>query len=111
MAGPTPGSVRTVIGSSMARSVPGGMRTRPSGLASSEAILASILEAASPTEPVRPVTARMSARSFVPASRADAASQAVRPASRSTKASSRLSGSTRGDSSRSSRMTCSLIDR
>lgn len=111
MAGPTPGSVRTVIGSSMARSVPGGMSTSPSGLASSEAILASILEAASPTDPVTPVTVRMSVRSFTPASRADSASQAVPPASRSTNASSRLSGSTSGDSSRSSRITCSLIDR
>ena len=43
------------IGASSSRSVPGSMTTRPSGLACSEAILASILEPASPTEPVSPV--------------------------------------------------------
>ncbi len=87
------------------------MTTSPSGFACSEAIFASILDAASPTEPVSPVTARMSARSFVPTSRADRSSQAVPPASRSTNASSRLSGSTRGDRARSSAITWSLMER
>lgn len=107
----TPGSIRTGIGPSSARSVPGSIRTRPSGLACSEAIFASILEAASPTDPVSPVTARMSARSLAPVSRADASSHAVPPASRSTNASSRLSGSTSGDKPRSSPITCSLTSR
>ncbi len=111
MAGPTPGRVRTDIGSSIARSVPGSMTTSPSGLACSEAIFASILEAASPTDPVSPVTARMSARSRAPTRRADCSSQAAPPASRSTNASSRLSGSTNGDSARSSSITRSLIAR
>ncbi len=111
VAGPTPGRVRTDIGPSRARSVPGRIITRPSGLACSEPILASILEAASPTEPVSPVTALMSARSLTPASRADSSSQATPPASRSTKASSRLSGSTSGDRARSSPMTWSLMAR
>ena len=77
---------------------PGSISTRPSGLACSEAIFASIFEPARPTDPVSPVTAVMSARSRSPAARADAASQAAPPASRSTNASSRLSGSTSGDS-------------
>lgn len=111
VAGPTPGRVRTGSGPSSARSVPGSMSTSPSGFACSEAIFASILQEARPTEPVSPVTARISARSLIPASRADSLSQAAPPASRSTKASSRLSGSTSGDSARSSPMTCSLIDR
>lgn len=111
MAGPTPGSVRTDIGPSIARSVPGSISTSPSGFACSDAIFASILQQARPTEPVRPVTARMSPRSRMPASRADSLSQAASPASRSTNASSRLSGSTNGESARSSPITWSLIDR
>lgn len=99
------------MGPSMARSVPGSISTRPSGFASSEAIFASIFDAASPTDPVRPVTALISSRSRSPTSRADAASQAVSPASRSTNASSRLSGSTSGDSARSRPITCSLTSR
>ncbi len=91
--------------------MPGGMRASPSGFACSEAIFASILDPASPTDPVSPVVARMSARSRSPTARALAVSSATPPASRSTKASSRLRGSTSGDRSPSSRMTCSLIDR
>ncbi len=111
MAGPTPGRVRTGIGASSSRSVPGSISTRPSGLASSEAIFASIFDAASPTDPVSPVTLRMSSRSRSPARRADAESWATPPASRSTNASSRLSGSTSGDRARNSAMTWSLIER
>lgn len=99
------------MGASNARSVPGSITTSPSGLASSEAIFASILDAARPTDPASPVAARMSARSFTPTSRADSSSQAAPPASRSTNASSRLSGSTSGDSSRSRPITCSLTSR
>ncbi len=80
-------------------------------MACSEAILASILEPASPTEPLRPVTAWMAARSPSPVARAEAASSAVPPASRSTNASSRLNGSTRGDSRPSRPITCSLTVR
>ena len=54
VAGPTPGSVRTDIGASSSRSVPGSISTSPSGLACSEAIFASILDPASPTDPVEP---------------------------------------------------------
>ncbi|GAA4957255.1 hypothetical protein GCM10023238_24890 [Streptomyces heliomycini] len=91
--------------------MPGSISTSPSGFACSEAIFASIWEAASPTDPVSPVTARMSARSFAPASRADRSSGPRRPASRSTNASSRLNGSTNGDRALSNPITCSLIDR
>ncbi|RPK38784.1 hypothetical protein EES37_23060 [Streptomyces sp. ADI91-18] len=106
--GPTPGRVRTDIGASSSRSVPGSISSSPAGLASSEATLASILDPASPTDPLSPVAARMSARSRSPAARAAAESKATPPASRSTNASSRLRGSTSGDSSRSSPMTISL---
>lgn len=102
---PTPGRIRTDIGPNNARSVPGSISTSPSGLACSEAIFASILEAASPTDPVSAVTARMSARSRSPTSRADSASRAAPPDSRSTNASSRLNGSTSGDRSRNNPMT------
>lgn len=84
------------------------MSTRPSGLACSEAILAISLEPASPTEPVTPVAALMSALSRSPTARG---SSAIPPASRSTKASSRLSGSTSGESLDSSSITVSLICR
>ncbi|CAM3438498.1 hypothetical protein STAL104432_23140 [Streptomyces albus] len=112
VAGPTPGSVRTGIGASSSLSVPGSISTRPSGLACSEAIFASILEPASPTEPLSPVAARMLSRSRRPTSRAPWAPPCVpfsaSPASRSTNASSRLRGSTRGDSSCSSSITTPL---
>lgn len=111
MAGPTPGSVRTDIGASSSRSVPGSMSTSPSGLACSEAILASIFEPASPTDPLSPVTSRMAVRSRSPVLRAETVSSATPPASRSTKASSRLSGSTSGESRPRSSITCSLTDR
>ncbi len=111
VAGPTPGSVRTGMGASSSRSVPGSISTRPSGLACSEAILASILEPARPTEPVTPVASRIRARSRSPVLRASSAVAAVPPAARSTNASSRLSGSTSGDSSDSRPITVSLIDR
>ncbi len=106
-----PGSVRTGSGASNSRSVPGGMRTRPSGLARSDAIFASILEPARPTEPLNPVASRMASRSRSPARRASAAVAAAPPAARSTNASSRLSGSTSGDSPASRPITISLISR
>lgn len=53
----------------------------------------------------------MSARSRSPVARAVAESKATPPASRSTNASSRLSGSTRGDRARSRAMTVSLTSR
>ena len=51
------------MGASSSRSVPGSISSSPSGLASSEAILASILEPARPTEPLSPVTPLMTVRS------------------------------------------------
>lgn len=99
------------MGASSSRSVPGSMSSRPFGFASSEAILASILEPASPTDPVSPVTALMAVRSCSPISSAEAVSSAVPPASRSTKASSRLRGSTSGESRASSSITWSLTVR
>ena len=62
VAGPIPGSARTGIGPSTARSRPGSISTSPSGLACSEAIFAISLEPAAPTEPVSPVRRWMSAR-------------------------------------------------
>lgn len=111
MAGPTPGSVRTDIGASSSRSVPGSISSSPAGLASSDATLASIFDPASPTDPLSPVAALMSARSRSPVDRAVRESKATPPASRSTNASSRLSGSTSGDSSRSRAITTSLTCR
>ncbi len=111
VAGPTPGIVRTGMGPSSSSSVPGSIRTSPSGLAASEAILASILDPASPTEPLSPVAAWMSRRSRSPTARICAGvaeGGSAPPASRSTNASSRLSGSTSGDSAPSSSITRSL---
>ena len=50
--GPTPQSRRTGSGARKAASCPGGTTTRPSGLRMSEAILATSLEVAMPTEAV-----------------------------------------------------------
>lgn len=91
--------------------MPGSMSISPSGLASSEAIFASILDPASPTDPLSPVTVRMASRSRSPVARAEAESSAAPPASRSTKASSRLSGSTSGESRPRSSITWSLTER
>lgn len=87
VAGPTPGRVRTGMGASISRSVPGSISMIPSGFASSEAILASILEPARPTDPLSPVTASIASRNCSPMASAEAAPSAVPPASRSTKVS------------------------
>ena len=97
----------------MASSVPGATTVRPSGLSSSEAILATSLEEPMPTDAVRPpVAVRMRSRS--------ACARALTPstvrsgpaaAARSTYASSIDTCSTRGDTSASSDITSRELSR
>ena len=113
VAGPTPGITVTFIGRSSSSSVPGGTTVIPSGLSSSLATLARNLDEAMPTVAVRPpVTSCTRWRSRSPASVTVATSRSGRSAAaRSTNASSSDSGSTRGDSSRSTCMTRVLVSR
>ncbi len=93
--------------------MPGAITTRPSGLRRSLAIFAMSFEVPTPTEPVSPpVTSctRSLSRSATAVTVATEWSGSS-AAARSTNASSRDSGSTRGDSSRSSAMTASLVRR
>jgi hypothetical protein len=79
-------------------------------LAESEAILAISFDVPAPTDAVSPVRARMSAFSRAPSAVTDSVSSPPwRPTARSTNASSRLIGSTAGDSARSTSMTIALI--
>jgi hypothetical protein len=93
--------------------VPGGTTTSPSGLSRSLAIFATSFDEATPTEPHSPpVTSRTPslsrrATSVTPATETSGRSAAAR----STKASSRDSGSTSGERSRSSVITWRLLSR
>jgi hypothetical protein len=97
--GPIPHSARTGSGSSSARSVPCGTMWTPSGLASSEAILAICLPEPAPTETASPVRSRTSARMRwasaatssgpAPASTAGSANVSSKPICSSTGACSR----------------------
>ena len=84
--------------------------TQPSGFSASEATFAISFEVPAPTDAVSPVRAVIRARSASATSRTCAASPGSPPgiAARSTKASSRLTGSTSGESSRSSSITTVL---
>ena len=101
---------RTGIGPMRSASVPAATTTSPSGLSRSLAILATSLDDAMPTDAVSPpVTSWM--RSLSPWPSVDSESGSVpgrSPAARSTNASSTLSGSTSGDSERSSAMITRL---
>ena len=72
VAGPTPHSRSTVSGCRNSSSWPGSTTRRPSGLARSLASLASCLVAATPTDAVRPVSARTRRRISAPISGAGA---------------------------------------
>ena len=113
VAGPTPGMTVTCIGRSSSCSVPGGTTTSPSGLSRSLATLAMNFELPIPTEAVSPpvasaTLARSSSANAVTVGTSRSSSCA---AARSTNASSRLSGSTSGETARSSPITIVLASR
>ena len=93
--------------------MPGGTTTSPSGLSSSLATLAMNFEVPTPTDAVRPpVTSATCARSRSAKAVTVAISRSSScAAARSTKASSSDSGSTSGEVSRSTAITCSLAVR
>ena len=103
MRGPMPHRRRTGSGARNAASVPGGTTTRPSGLRRSEAILATSLFAARPTEAVSEVAARR--RSFRARAMASPGPRARRLPVTSRKASSIDRGSTRSVKPRRMAMT------
>ena len=113
VAGPTPGITVTCMGRSSSTSVPGATTTSPSGLSSSLATLAMNFEDPTPTEAVSPpVTSWIAARSSSATRVTVATPRSGRSArARSTNASSRDSGSTSGESSRSRSITRSLASR
>ena len=113
VAGPTPGITVTFIGRSSSRSVPGGTTVSPFGLSSSLAILAMNFEVPMPTLPVNPpVTSTTCARSASPYATTVGTSRSGSPAwARSTKASSRESGSTSGEAARSTAITWPEVSR
>jgi hypothetical protein len=103
----------TLMGRSSSRSVPGATTTRPSGLSRSLATLAMNFEVPTPTLAVSPdvascTRARRSSANAVTVATSRSGSPAV---SRSTNASSRLSGSIRGLAARSSPITIALASR
>ena len=104
MAGPTPGMARTGIGEMKSSSSAGSRIRTPSGLAASLASLARNLAEPIPTEAVSPSVRRVNS-SRSQSTRAARSPSAQGVPARSTNASSRLSGSTAGEISRSRPMT------
>ena len=90
-----PGTARTGSGRRKSSSSAGSTTSSPSGLPASEASFATSLVRPMPMETASPVSSRIRART---SAAAPAGSSANGPASRSTKASSMLSGSTSSDS-------------
>ncbi len=113
VAGPTPGITVTCIGRSSSTSVPGGTTTRPSGLSRSLATFAMNLDVPIPTDAVSPpVTSTIRPRSSSANAVTSGTSRPGSPAcSRSTNASSSESGSTSGETVRSSSITRRLVSR
>ena len=113
VAGPTPGMTETCIGRSRSISVPGGTTTSPSGLSRSLATFAMNFDVPTPTDAVSPpVTSVTCSRSrSATAVTVEISRSSSCAAARSTKASSSDSGSTSGEVSRSTAITCSLAVR
>ncbi len=110
--GPIPGIARAGSGAIVSTSVPGATSRTPSGLANSLATFAMNLLDPTPTDAVNPPVASVSRARNVATSASTASGASERsPTARSTNASSRLSGSTSGDSSRSNPITMPLACR
>ena len=113
VAGPTPGITVTCIGRSRSISVPGGTTTSPSGLSRSLATLAMNFDVPTPDRRGQPAgdLGDLLALPLGDGRHGRDLEVVQLAAARSTKASSSDSGSTSGEVSRSTAITCSLAVR